>query len=769
MKNYCVLLLLIFSAMTAAGQTRRMVVIGSSTAAGLGASSPDSSWTGRFNRYYKYQLGIIDTTHNLGVSGTTNYKGMPTSYIPSGGRPSPDPAHNVTRAVNLLSGLSSATNGVVIVNYPSNGYDNYTIAEIMSSLQLIYDSAVSAGNRCYVTTTQPRSDGSFSSPAVRLKMATLKDSIINRFGVTNSINFWDSLYNPADTTILPQYAADSTHFNNLGHKILFDRVVAKNIFNLPAPAAGDYRSVVVTGLWSDASSWQVYNGSAWVAAAAAPTSSDGQVTISVGDSIRMNTAVTFDQVVVESGAILAIFNTGAATTFTLNDGAGTDILNNGKLYVSVNATLTGAGTMQNNYGGQFILRNQGILAVNTTNEGTMSITGTGNIQNATFTNNGSVTLVNFTLNLNSATLINNDSINIAYNADAFFATTAGTGTFINSPGAVIYKSSATGIGWVNSTVAFSNGGKVKGVGQYNFLNTTTDTGSIAPGNSPGILTVNPSFITGKTPTINLEINSTGAVAGTNYDQLLFSTVNFLNTNVTGATLNVTDYVNDAIGTVYTLVSSPSGSITGPFASVHLSPSLGNLTYTSNSVTVQKISLIPLALTFGDFTATPGRRQVVLHWNTLQELNAAYFIVEHSADGQHFSGIGTIQAKGNSAGRSEYAFTHTAPLLNAGNYYRLKEVDKNGTSRYSATRNVYCEETGTLVMLAPNPVRDMLQVTVLSENINIEISNQEGKLIQSLFLAKGTHLVNLADLPAGTYQLAVFQQQQRIETQRMLKL
>lgn len=215
-------------------QTKRTVAIGSSTTAGYGASSQDSSWVSLVNNYYKCQLGIADTAYNLGVPGADNYRGMPTGYIPPATRPFPDTDHNISKALFLLKDLPVASDGVVIVNYPTNKYNFYSINEIMSSLQLIHDSAISAGNRCFITTTQPRTDGIFNTADVKRKLADIKDSIVNRFGTDNSINFWDGMYNPADTSILDKYSSgDSTHFNNAGHRELFERVVAKNIFRLP--------------------------------------------------------------------------------------------------------------------------------------------------------------------------------------------------------------------------------------------------------------------------------------------------------------------------------------------------------------------------------------------------------------------------------------------------------------------------------------------------------------------------------------------------------
>jgi hypothetical protein len=214
-----------------------MVAMGSSTTGGTGAYPADSSWVRRFSNYYKNQFGLVDTVYNLGWGGASPYRGMPSSYIPPPNRQGSDPGYNVTRAVNLLAGLPTPSNGVVIVNYPTNGYDTLSIAEILNCLQIIYDSATRLGNKCYVTTTQPRGGGSFNTSAVKYRLSILKDSIINRFGIMNTINFYDGLYNPADSLILPMYksGADDIHFNNAGHRILFERVRAKNVFNAILP------------------------------------------------------------------------------------------------------------------------------------------------------------------------------------------------------------------------------------------------------------------------------------------------------------------------------------------------------------------------------------------------------------------------------------------------------------------------------------------------------------------------------------------------------
>jgi hypothetical protein len=237
MKTFYLAVLLVMGSYSALSQ-KKMVAIGSSTTAGQGTFPLDSSWVNRFNHYYKYVQHVLDSTYNLGVGGYSCYKGMPNNYVPPPNRPGPDPSHNVSLAVTFLSSLSNGIDGTIIVNYPTNGYDTFTVAEVMSSLQLIYDSATKKGYACYVTTTQPRSDAAnhFNNSAAKRKLAVLKDSILNRFG-SHAIDFYTGMINPADSTIAARYSAgDSIHYNNAGHGELWNRVLAKDVPNLgPLP------------------------------------------------------------------------------------------------------------------------------------------------------------------------------------------------------------------------------------------------------------------------------------------------------------------------------------------------------------------------------------------------------------------------------------------------------------------------------------------------------------------------------------------------------
>ena len=75
-------------------------------------------------------------------------------------------------------------------------------------------------------------------------------------------------------------------------------------------------------------------------------------------------------------------------------------------------------------------------------------------------------------------------------------------------------------------------------------------------------------------------------------------------------------------------------------------------------------------------------QALLTWSTANEINNKGFEVELSRDNKTFSSIGFVAAVKTSTGINNYSFTDNK-LLSGSNYYRLKQVDNDGASRYSS--------------------------------------------------------------------------------------
>jgi hypothetical protein len=94
-----------------------------------------------------------------------------------------------------------------------------------------------------------------------------------------------------------------------------------------------------------------------------------------------------------------------------------------------------------------------------------------------------------------------------------------------------------------------------------------------------------------------------------------------------------------------------------------------------------IIVAPLPVVLVSFTGQAQSTGSQLAWATASELNSAYFAVERSADGQAFSQVAQVAAAGNCATARTYAYLDaTAPAGTS--YYRLRQVDQDGTVAYS---------------------------------------------------------------------------------------
>lgn len=547
-------------------------------------------------------------------------------------------------------------------------------------------------------------------------------------------------------------------------------------------AVGDYRSVAPSfdavnnqryGTWKTIAAWETYNGTTWVPAAAFPTSADGVITIRTGDSIALTTTtINIDQVVVEPGASLSIFS----ITATLNNDAGDDIIVNGNgadtsgLYLATSGILTTStgATVQVNSGGMFQIRNNGNLQVNTTSSGELQFAGTGTtITSATLTSNGTATWINGNVNLNNGVFINNGAMIIASNSNFTSAAAGTTNSVTNSATGVMRKTvvGTSGTTNLNSGVSFTNSGTLTGVGTYQFLTagtaTVTNTGTITPGNN-GVGTLNLSsniLINGQTPTLTFDIVDLSG-QGTGNDLLAIAG----NAALTGSVIRVNDPGFVAPVGTYTIMTT-TGTFTGTADFSQLPANYIGI-QNANNIQVQKTLQFPLPLVWGSFTATAkSNNQVQLKWTTLEETNTSNFVVEQSVDGHNYNYLGTVPAKGTA---SEYSFVHANPDASKVNHYRIKQVDNDGKFSYSYIRSVRFEKGKAFVLLAtPNPVRDVLQVTV-QEKVNVIISDLNGRIVRKLDLSAGYHPVNLQNLQKGVYQIAVYRNNELLDVQKLVK-
>jgi len=162
--------------------------------------------------------------------------------------------------------------------------------------------------------------------------------------------------------------------------------------------------------------------------------------------------------------------------------------------------------------------------------------------------------------------------------------------------------------------------------------------------------------------------------------------------------------------------------------------------------------LPVVLLY--FEASGGENQVFLDWGTSSEENTEKFVVQKSTDGKDWTDIGQVEAVGFTAERQDYKFIDKTPVMGVG-YYRLKMVDFDGYTEYSAIKSVHFDGSPPDIQLYPNPAREAFNVKVPFDYPSFELFNALGQLepIQPE-LKEGLYVFDTAQLTKGVYFLKV---------------
>lgn len=197
--------------------TLRIVVIGSSTAAGSGAHPRDSAWVPRYRRYVQRNFPPAQVI-NLAHGGYNTYQLQPDWYEPPPNRKRPDSARNITMALRKRP-------HAIIMNMPTNDVaSNIALEEKIANFERIAALCDSANVLLWVTSTQPRN----MSPMRQQGLKLFREWTAVRFG-DFAIDFWDGIAS-VEGDILPLFdSGDGVHVNNAGHGVLLSRVIEKDI------------------------------------------------------------------------------------------------------------------------------------------------------------------------------------------------------------------------------------------------------------------------------------------------------------------------------------------------------------------------------------------------------------------------------------------------------------------------------------------------------------------------------------------------------------
>jgi len=168
--------------------------------------------------------------------------------------------------------------------------------------------------------------------------------------------------------------------------------------------------------------------------------------------------------------------------------------------------------------------------------------------------------------------------------------------------------------------------------------------------------------------------------------------------------------------------------------------------------------LPVDLTSFDGHSTANGNQ--LRWVTATEKNSDYFDLQRAAGttGQlQFETITRVKSKGNSSAKNVYSYLD-ATAQPGNNFYRLKQVDKDGKTEYS--KNVVINTGKSLnISVYPNPVTDKLYINmpaVPQSQISIGIFSADGRKLSTVSQTASSNVLQLdmSGLNAGLYYVEV---------------
>jgi hypothetical protein len=177
----------------------------------------------------------------------------------------------------------------------------------------------------------------------------------------------------------------------------------------------------------------------------------------------------------------------------------------------------------------------------------------------------------------------------------------------------------------------------------------------------------------------------------------------------------------------------------------------------NSAITGQCTTLPVEMLY--FNTKAKGKEVVLEWATASELNNKGFEVQRSTDGYKFSKIGWVNGNGTSIEQHTYTFTDNAAKPNTDYYYRLKQMDTDGTYEYSDIRTISLVDKTQFSISEPfpNPTDNgtSFQLNMPQDGeVVLSVFDLKGSVLktQTNAFAQGTSIVHLSttDLPSGQY-------------------
>jgi len=196
---------------------------------------------------------------------------------------------------------------------------------------------------------------------------------------------------------------------------------------------------------------------------------------------------------------------------------------------------------------------------------------------------------------------------------------------------------------------------------------------------------------------------------------------------------------------------------------------GNYLGSTISTSFLADALLPVSL--NKLTAKTQDKSVILSWSTASEINNKGFAIERSGDNNTWTEVDFVDAESVT---TNYQFTDKSPII-GNNYYRLKQEDKDGNSRYSSVVSIKMEASlpSHLISIYPNPSNNSTNIqlgSITDAHPYIQLVSSDGRIILSKALnntmSNSLISLDLSGVSKGVYLLKLTHGS-TIETQKLI--
>lgn len=163
-------------------------------------------------------------------------------------------------------------------------------------------------------------------------------------------------------------------------------------------------------------------------------------------------------------------------------------------------------------------------------------------------------------------------------------------------------------------------------------------------------------------------------------------------------------------------------------------------------------MVNLPVKLKSFDAKKVENSAVVNWSTTEEINSDRFEVQRSRNGKEWSTIQTVQSAGESNSLQAYEALDRESMSGE-NLYRLKMIDSDGSTAFSAVKSLKFDVAGMVVY--PNPVVDFLHLSA-AEWDKVEAVSIHDVAGRAVYQSgdKPESSINVSKFVAGVYHVRV---------------